>query len=229
MKWLGAFIAGALAGVVAGAVLLYLNPLSNGKIAEVDSTTLLSYELGPRTLSFTHADQLGFDLQPRDVPALWESTINRTMLGTFVLNNLQGSPIAIASRAMKLSPRSNPLVRGIIVADHWLVTVPGAGTYFIESEDNVWPLIRDTFIDVNVLRGSWEGSQWYELSAGPHDRGAARVHGVSGRFAGLTGTAVHAVELNDYASRSQLLNPVNGQLRLDVRRPPQQTATVSPP
>ena len=190
MKWIGAFVAGLLAGIALAFALLYVNPLSRQKLAEVDSTTLLSYEFGPATLSFTHGDQLGFDLQPRDVSALWESTIRRSMLGTFVLHDLRGTPVAIASRAMKLSPQSNPLLRGVLVADHWLVTVPGAGSYFIESEDNVWPLIRDTFVDVNLLGGSWEGSQLYELSVGPDSRGAARLLGTSGRFAGVEGVAV---------------------------------------
>ncbi len=228
MRWLGAFVVGMLAGIALACALLYVNPLSSQRLAPVDSTTLLSYEFGPATLSFTHGDQLGFDLQPRDVPALWESTIRRSMLGTFVLHDLQGAPVAIASRAMKLSTQSNPLLRGVLVADHWLVTVPGAGTYFIESEDNVWPLIRDTFVDVNLLGRSWEGSQFYELSIGPDSRGAARLLGTTGRFAGVEGVAVHSLEVTDYADRSQLLYPVNGQLRLDARRPAQQAAATNP-
>lgn len=228
MRWIGAFVAGCLGGVVLAAALLYLNPLSAQRTPAVDSTTLLSYEFGPGTLSFTHSDQLGFDLQPRDIPALWESTIKRTMLGTFVLNDLQGEPVGVASRALKLSSRSNPLLRGIVVADHWLVTVPGAGSYFIESEENLWPVIRDTFVDVNLLGGEWDGSQLYQLSVGPDERGAATIVGASGRFAGVEGVAVHAIEVDSYTSRSQLLNPIAGQLRLDVRRPApaQQAATT---
>ncbi len=228
MKWVGAFAVGLLAGVLAACALLYVNPLSGQRLAPVDSTTLLSYEFGPDTLSFTHGDQLGFDLQPRDVPALWESTIRRSMLGTFVLNDLKGTPVAVASRALKLSPRSNPLLRGVLLADHWLVTVPGAGTYFIESEENVWPLIRDTFVDVNLLGGTWEGTQLYELSIGPDNRGAASLVGTTGRFAGVQGVAVHSMELTDYAHRSQLLYPASGQLRLDVRRPTGQQAATTP-
>lgn len=225
MKWVGAFILGILAGILTGCVLLYLNPLSGQKLAEVDSTTLLSYEFGPRTLSFTHGNQLGFDLQPRDIPELWEATIRRTMLGSFVLYDLQGAPAAVASRAIKLSPKSNPLIRGIVAADHWLVTVPGAGSYFIESEENLWPLIRDTFVDVDLLGRAWETTH-YELSIGPDERGAATVTGASGRFAGAHGTAVHSLDLARYEHRSQLLYPATGQLRLDVRRPVQQAATI---
>ena len=228
MRWLGVFFAGLVAGAALALALLYFNPLSGQRLADVESTTLLSYEFGPATLSFTHGDQLGFDLQPRDVPALWESTIRRSMLGSFVLHDLQGTPVAIASRAMKISPESNPLLRGVLVADHWLVTVPGAGTYFIESEDNLWPIIRDTFVDVNLLGGSWDGSQLYQLSVGPDSRGAAKLLGTSGRFAGVEGVAVHSMEVTDYADRSQLLYPVNGQLRLDARRPSQQAAATNP-
>ncbi|MGD2167795.1 MAG: hypothetical protein PVF63_06775 [Gammaproteobacteria bacterium] len=226
MKWIIAFLLGILAGVAAAAVLLYVNPLSGQKLASVEGTTLLSYEFGPRTLSFTHGDQLGFDLQPRDVPTLWESTISRTMLGMFVLSDLQGSPVAVASRALKLSNDSNALTRGIVVADHWLVTVPGAGTYFIDSEENFWPVIRDTFVDVNLLGRDWEGARLYELSIGPDNRGAASLVGVSGRFAGVRGAAVHSIELRDYERTSQLLYPVAGQLRLDARRAEQQAATT---
>jgi hypothetical protein len=226
MKWLGAFVLSLLVGVIAGCALLYLNPLSGQKLSEVESTTLLSYELGPQTLSFTHGQQLGFDLHPRDIPALWEATIRRTMMGTFVLKDLQGMPVAIASRAIKLSPRSNPLLRGIIVADDWLVTVPGAGTYFIESEENIWPLLRDTAINVNLLGLSWEGERLYELSVGPDSRGAARLTGASGRFAGVQGTAVHSIQLELYENASQLLFPANGQIRIDARRRPQPAATT---
>lgn len=221
MKWLGAFVLGLLAGVLAGFALLYVNPLSGQKVSEVDSTTLLSYELGPRTLSFTHGQQLGFDLHPRSVPALWESTIRRTMMGIFVLDDLRGEPAAIASRTMKLSPRSNPLLRGVVIADNWLVTVPGAGTYFIESEENLWPLLRDTAINVNLFGRQWEGERLYELSIGPDARGAGRLTGASGRFADVSGTAVHSLEVSDYRYPSQLQFPVTGQLRVDARRPGQ--------
>ena len=226
MRWIGGFVLGILAGALVGLGLLYANPFTGEELPSVESTSLLRYELGPETLSLTHGDQLGFDLQPSDISALWESTIRRTMLGTFVLRDLRGDVVGIASRATKISPQSNPLIRGILTSDHWLVTVPGAGSYFIESNDNIWPLLRDTFVKVNLLGRSWSGTRHFELTSGPDPNGAAVLTGASGRFAGVSGSAVHSVDIERYARASQLQYPVTGQLRLEVRRPAQQAATA---
>jgi hypothetical protein len=224
MKWVGALFSGLIVGAIAAFALLYFNPLSGERFAEVESTSLLSYELGPDTLSFTHGDQLGFDLQPDGIQALWEASIRRSMLGTFVLRDLEGNAVGIASRALKLSSLSNPLLSGIVAADHWLVTVPGEGSYFIESNENLWPLVRDTVIDVNLLRRAWSGTQQYELSIGPNGDGTAKVTGASGRFAGFSGTVVHSLELSEYEHFSQLQFPAKGQLRLDLQPQSDQVA-----
>jgi len=218
MKWIGAFFVGLLAGVVAALAFVYFNPLAGEDFPQVDSTALLNYEFGPSTLSLTHGGQLGFDLQPKDVPALWESTIRRSVLGIFVLENLQGSPVGIASRTLRLSSHSNLLLRGLVADDHWLVTIPGAGSYFVEARENIWPLIRDTFLDVTLLHRRWSGAQRYELTIGPNRDGSALVTGASGRFAGTAGSAAHSVELSSYENASQLRFPSQGQLRLDLRR-----------
>ena len=225
MKWVGAFIAGLLAGGIAALALLFVNPFSGERLAAAESTSLLSYEFGPSTLSLTHGGQLGFELQPGDVPTLWETTIRRTMLGTFVLRDLQGNAVGVASRSMRISADSNFLTNGLLTADHWLVTLPGVGSYFIEANDNVWPLLRDTWVKVNLLGRDWTGPRHFELSVGPSSNGAARLTGTSGRFAGVAGTAVHSVDIDRYQNMSQLASPTTGQLRLDVRRP-QQTATA---
>ena len=218
MRWIGAFFAGLLTGLIAGCAVVYFNPLAGEDFSQAESTALLGYEFGPSTLSLTHGGQLGIDLQPKDIQALWESTIRRTMLGTFVLENLQGSPVGIASRAVKLSPRSNPLLRGLVADDHWLVTIPGAGSYFVESRENIWPVIRGTIVDVNLLQRKWSGTRRYELTIGPNRDGSARVTGVGGRFDGTQGSALHSIELSDYENLSQLQFPSSGQLRLDLRR-----------
>jgi len=218
MKWIGAFFFGLLAGAIAGLAFLYFNPLAGEEFPQMESTALLDYEFGPSTLALTHGGQLGFDLQPKDVPALWESTIRRTVLGIFVLENLQGSPVGIASRALKLSSQSNLLLRGLVADDHWLVTIPGAGSYFVESRENIWPLIRDTLIDVTLLHRRWSGTRRYELTIGPNRDGSALVTGASGHFAGTAGSVAHSVELSGYENPSQLRFPSKGQLRLDLRR-----------
>jgi len=224
MKWLGAFVVGVTLGVLTGLAALYFNPLSGERATTAAAAEVLSYEFGPNTLALTHGEQLGFDLQPSDVQVLWEATISRSLLGTFVLRDQQGNALGIASRAVKLSADSNLLVAGVMTADHWLVTIPGVGSYFIESNDNIWPLIRDTVIDVNVLHRTWGGMQHYELSAGPLDNGAARVTGTSGRFLGVTGSAIHAIDLENYARTSQLLYPIRGEWRIGLNAPAPQAA-----
>ena len=106
MRWFGAFAAGAIAGIIAALALLYFNPLSGERSTTVASTTVLAYELGPAALSLTHGEQLGFDLQPADVPVLWEATIRRMLLGAFVLRDQQGDAVGVASRAVRLSPKA---------------------------------------------------------------------------------------------------------------------------
>jgi len=148
------------------------------------------------------------------------------LLGAFVLRDQQGDAVGVASRAVRLSPQSNALMRGILTDDHWLVTVPGTGSYFIESLENIWPLLRATVVDVNLLRQTWTQARHFELSAGPLESGAARLTGTTGRFAGTTGTALHAVDIENYARMSQLQYPIEGQLRLDIPAGSQVTSTA---
>ncbi len=216
MKWFLNWLLAVLLGVIAALTVLYFNPLTDETTAQTDTTAMLRYELGPSTLAFTHGDRLGLDLQPQGVPALWEVTINNSVLGLFDLKNRQGSSVAIATRISKLSRKTNPVTTGIVVSDHWLVTVPGAGSYFIESSENLWPLLRDTVVRTNLLRRPWEGVRRYQPTEGPEFNGAARVTGTTGRFKNARGTAVNTVELRDYVRPSQLRNAMAGELSLNI-------------
>jgi hypothetical protein len=218
MKWVIAWLLGVLLGVVAAAGFIYVNPLTASDSADFAGTAALRYELGPDSLSFTHGGESRAFMTPNAVPKLWESAIERTAIGMFTMRDRAGRAVAIASRMSRLSGRTNALTEGFVVADTWLVTVPGAGSYVIEAQDNLWPLLRATVVDVGVLRRPWSGTRRYATTIGPNSSGAAVVIGATGRFADVRGSAANAYELDRFSSMRDVGTALRGELSLDIGR-----------
>ena len=215
MKYLFATLGGVLLGMAAALLALYFNPLNAPQAATTfnDGWTLEYDFPGDSAIALTHGGQLDLPSIPREIAALWETGINSMILNVLVLEDPAGTPQALATRVSVPSTDTDLLLRGVIVADHWLVTVPGQGTLYVEGHNNVWPLLKDTFIPVTYLQREWRGPASYAVTAGPGPRGTAEVVGVSGTFEGMRGVAHETYNLEKFSS-SRGIEAMRGALAI---------------
>src|SRR5690606_14454900 len=134
-----------------------------------------------------------------EVEPLWESAIRSTSLATLVLRGESGAPHVVASRITSPSKRTDLLTTGVLANDHWLVSVPGEGAFFVVAETNVSTIAKDTFVAVELLGREWPGRRTYAPIEGPDINGTARVIGASGGFAGRVGRALERYEVVRFA------------------------------
>jgi hypothetical protein len=195
MKYLFVVIVGLVLGAAAAGALLYVNPLSQKSAAEPSAADrVLHYSLPDQVLEFAVGEDARLFGQPTGEDSLWEETIDRTAVLGLVLNDGDNRPAAIASRLMSTSADTDLLLRGVLVDDFWLVTMPNEGTVFVRAESNAWPFLRETLVPVWYLDRPWNGPADYWPTIGPAaDSGIAL--GISGALRGSEGTAVEHYEI----------------------------------
>jgi hypothetical protein len=199
MRYVIATLFGILIGAACAAAALYYNPLTEVRELPPKESWTLSYDFpGGSTLALTHAGQLGLPHIPTDVETLWEAAITDVVLNVLVLEDESGAPRAMASRISVPSQETDFLLRGFLVSEHWLVTVPGQGTLFVDGENNLWPFLKGALIPVRYLWQEWRGPVRYPVTIGPTRGGAAEVVGVSGAYAGVGGSALESYELKRF-------------------------------
>jgi len=196
MKYLFGFLLGVLLGVATAAGLIYFNPLIAGAGSPAVATgSSLGYSLADdRLIASSHNRWPRVPIRPGNVQQLWEGGLNGSWLQSFVLTGQDGAPAAIATRIVAPSSDSNAVLSGILTDDHWLITFPGSGSIVADGSSNVWPLLRDTLVRVDLLRRPWSGATDYSLLTG----GAAEVTGATGVLSGRSGALTEAVTLDDY-------------------------------
>jgi hypothetical protein len=201
MKYVLVTLLGILLGAAGAAAALYYNPLTKVRELPPKDSWMLSYDFpGGSTLALTHAGQLGLPHIPTDVETLWEATITDVVLNVLVLEDENGAPRALASRVSVPSRETDFLLKGFLVSEHWLITVPGQGTLFVDGENNLWPFLKEALIPVKYLQQQWQGPARYPVTVGPTSGRAAEVFGVSGAFTGMRGTAREAYELRQVSA-----------------------------
>jgi hypothetical protein len=201
MKYVIATLFGMIAGVAAAVAALYYNPLTNVRESSTDESLTLAYDFpAGSTLALTHAGQLGLPRIPTDIETLWEGAIEKVVLSVLVLEDENGTPRALASRVSVPSDETDLLLRGFLVADHWLITIPGQGTLFVNGENNLWPFLKESLISVKYLKQKWTGPVRYPVTVGPASRRAAEVFGVSGAYAAAYGSAREAYDLRNFSA-----------------------------
>lgn len=178
---------------------------------------VLDYELAPDSaIVSTHGDVARLQAHPAEISPLWEATIRTAALNVFVMRDEQGEPVAIGSRMSKFSETTNMVTSGIILADDWLITLPGRGSLFMKAHNNVWPMLRDTLVDVDYLRRQWIGPRSYAPTVGPDESGTGSVIGVTGEYAGRFGFADERLDLRDYSMGRPLNGAIAGRLQLQI-------------
>lgn len=196
MRYVVVTLLGILLGAACAAAGLYYNPFTEVRELPPKESWTLSYDFpGGSTLALTHAGQLGLPRIPTDVEALWEAAVTDIVLNVLVLEDEHGAPHAMASRISVPSQETDLLLRGFIISEHWLITVPGQGTLFVDGENNLWPFLKEAVIPVRYLGQEWRAPARYPVTIGPTGGRTAEVVGVSGAFAGVSGSALESYEL----------------------------------
>jgi hypothetical protein len=204
MKYLITWIVGVIVGAQLAAALVYFNPLTNtGDPRRGFDSLSLAYEYpGASVVALSHDGQLKLPSIPADVEPLWESGIAGMLLGVLDLVGDDGVTHAVASRVSVPSPRTDLVLDGVVVEDLWLVSIPGQGSLFVESEGNYWPLFKEVILPVGYLGQPWQGPKDYRPTRGPDVDGSAEVYGATGAFAGRTGVAAERLRLERYSASS---------------------------
>lgn len=219
MKYLLTATVGLAAGAVLACAALYFNPLTAAQSPEPGAEDRrLQYEYPSQSSLLTHGGRLRLPVAPAGVERLWENTIRRSLLHVVELTDADG-PAAVATRISLPSRQTDLLRRGMIIRDRWLVTVPGEGSFMLEADTNLWPLLRDHVVPVWYLGRAWAGPASYQPTVGPGRRDAARADGLTGRFEGTEGSAVERFRLESF-SRHAGPEKLVGELHLRWIEPP---------
>ncbi len=218
MKYLFVALFGLVLGAALAGVVLYFNPFSATAAAQSNATDrVLHYSLPDDVLEFALGADARLFGQELDDDGLWEETINRSAVLGLALRDDADQPVGIASRLMAVSADTDLLLRGVLLSDHWLVTIPGEGTLFVRADSNAWPFLKRTLVPVWYLERPWAGPTDYWPTIGPGSE-AGIVVGVAGELRGREGSAVERYELKvlDPARRSAL---AEGELHLALPGP----------
>ena len=222
MRLLVVWILGFALGISSGAAVLYFNPLAARARAVValDEPQRLHYSVaGPAALALTHGMPLEQGIHPASMPTLFEAALAKAALGVFVIEDDSGVPVALASRLVKLSSKTNLVTRGLVLDENWLVTFPGSGSYFIESNSNLWSVLRDTVIDVGLFQQAWSDRRDYRVTVGPSLTGSATVTGATGVYRDAVGNAVDTIEVDGFERLDRWAEPIGGALDVSLSYP----------
>jgi len=197
MRHLFVAIAGLMVGAAAAGTVLYFNPLSEKSAAQPQATDrVLHYSLPDQVLEFAVGEDARVFGQDTGEDSLWEETIDRTAVLGLLLNDAANQPAAIASRLMATSADTDLLLRGVLVSDHWLVTIPGEGTLFVRAESNAWPFLKKTLLPVWYLDRPWHGPAEYWPTVGPGSDESGVAVGITGAFRGSEGSVIEHYEIS---------------------------------
>jgi hypothetical protein len=219
MKHLFVVLVGLVLGAAAAGVVLYYNPLATKSAPEPNATArVLHYSLPDQVLEFAVGEDARLFGQDTGGDSLWEETIDRTAVLGLVLNDATNQPAALASRLMATSADTDLLLRGVLLTDHWLVTLPGEGTLFVRADSNAWPFLKNTLVPVWYLERPWNGPAEYWPTVGPGADESGVVLGITGAFRGSEGSVVEHYQISAL-DRARDLAIANAELHLNLPGP----------
>jgi hypothetical protein len=197
MRYLVVAIVGLVLGVAAAGAVLYYNPLPDKSSVPMPSSTgrVLRYSLPDQVLDFALGEDARLFGQETGDDGLWEETIDRAAVLGLVLNDGSNQPAALASRLLSTSTETNLLLNGVLVSDHWLVTIPGQGSFSVHADSNAWPFLKEQLVPVWYLEQPWRGPVEYWPTVGPGADFRADVVGLTGAFRGSHGSAAERYEI----------------------------------
>ncbi len=214
MKHLFVAVFGLVLGIAAALATLYYNPLTGRhEAAATDGAErVFRYALPDKVLELEVGQDASLLGDNEAGGVLWEETVTRAAAFALELNDDTGQPTAIASRLLAPSADSDLLLRGLLVNEYTLLTVPGDGTLFVRAEANVWPFVKET-APAWYFGRPWRGPSDYSPTVGPDPLGDAVVVGLSGTFSGLASTASERYSLTTL-DRDRRFAAARGELRV---------------
>jgi hypothetical protein len=183
-------VVGLLLGVLAGAILVLLNPL-----AWLRGLPPLPADLAPakvyrwdeyRGIETGMADLLSLGRRTPGV-ALMDPALANVRIGIIVLPAGEGVPAALAVKVSAVAEENSLWRAQLGTHDYWSIFWPGEGSVFATSYSNYWNVARDAFF-ASLRGGNWRTmAPGYAVSAPPPVPDTTGVTGASGRYAGFTG------------------------------------------
>ncbi len=207
MRRLIAFLFGLLLGV--GVVLagIWYNPLGRDAIDVpinvTDNALILNYD-SPISGSVFYVNS-GLERLPRNPgsqDALYYPTQRGANVSVHVLKNRRGEPVGLGIKYFALNEASRVLPTSLVADSSWQVAIPGAGSFFIESQENYWPFVRAVLLPAALGDGRWEGRFSADSTVGPKGTFEANFYGGSGVLAGRRGVASESFELERFSLRT---------------------------
>jgi hypothetical protein len=219
MKHLIVAIVGLVLGAAAGGGVVYFNPLAAKSAAQPHaSDRVLRYSLPDHVLEFAIGEDARMFGREPGQDSLWEETIARSAVLGLVLNDDTDRPAAIASRLIAPSADTDLLLRGVLVSDHWLVTMPGEGTLFVQADSNAWPFLKETLVPVWYFDRPWAGPVEYWPTVGPGAGDSGIALGIAGALRGSEGSVVEHYEISTL-DRERELMLAKAELHLNLAGP----------
>ena len=200
MKYILTLISGLLLGALLGVATLYFNPLTGREAAGTGGAGDWTLSYGSPVsggLAFTHSGQSRLPIHPAGIPELWENTINKMLLSVFPVISADGQR-GVASRLSVPSESTELLRRGLVVSDHWVITIPGEGSLFVDADNNLWPFFKRDVLPVWYLGRAWSGPRSYSPTAGPGLGHYGIAQGATGRFAERIGSATERYHVSKF-------------------------------
>ena len=210
MRYVASLLGGLIVGVGSALALIYFNPLTLSQSEpSSDPEWVLEYKLAADNIWLsTHNNRPQIPIVPKTAPLLWEDGIRGSWLAAMPLAAGSGTTTAAGTRISIPSPRTEFVSSGLLVEDHWLISVPDSGTFYVHAVNNQWPLVRDTIVRVGLLGREFTGPGNYDSTRGPGDDGALVV-GMTGQYKSTHGKAHDRLSLQTYDGS---LGAVSGQL-----------------
>ncbi|MBT8085542.1 MAG: hypothetical protein HKN35_12545 [Woeseia sp.] len=220
MKYVGALLAGILAGIVLFVLLVYFNPLIKARtvspIAVTDSRQFeLVYTATPDdSILWADNGEVNARLRPPMVAKLVEPAINETKLLVTMLRNSRGKSVGVGIKFETVAEETGVLNGIYPVNSTWHMWLLDRGGMLIDQKENQWSLLRDVVLPAHIGSGdSWQGSWYGILTNGPQSLGTAAVSGGSGSLAGAVGAAIESISARAY---STIRGPVAMEGRITV-------------
>lgn len=183
-------VLGLALGILAGAVLVLLNPL-----ALLRGLPPLPADLAPakayrwddyRGIEAGVADLLGVARRDPEV-GLMDPALAHVRLGIVVLPAGEGAPASLAIKVSAVAEQNSIWRAQLGTIDYWNIFWPGEGSVFASAYSNYWAVARDAFFAAVLGGGPGLLASSYPVSAPPPPGEVNGVTGASGRYAGFTG------------------------------------------
>lgn len=231
IRYVAGLLAGMLLGVVAAAILLYINPLASRDSLSplfVSNNKILSvgYSAVPTdSIVYTNNGESRIAPHPEKVRLLREAPIRRSEVLVTIVTDSRNNPAGIGIKFSSDSEKSRLINGDALVDSAWHIHLVERGSLFVEQTENYWNYLRKIVVPAywsssNHWKGVWNGN----ITVGPGALGSAAVSGGTGEFAGLESEAVETVSASAY-SVTQGPVSMDGHLIIDVTGNVELTAT----